>query len=312
VPESNIVLVVDDDPNVGYLISAILRKHPKYRVVSLYNGDEVLEFIKTNSPDIILLDLKMPGIDGFELCKKIRDNANTKNVPIIVISGISDTQAKIESIELGADDFITKPFEIAELRARINRILLRKTTDISTNPLTHLPGNPAIQEETISRIKRNEDFVFAYIDLDNFKAYNDIYGYAKGDEIIKFTADILKSAQKFFGSDMFLGHVGGDDFVLIAAPADMEKIAKKIIEDFDKNIASFYTSEHRKKGYITTTDRKGNMKDFPLITMTMAIVSAKDAGHYGKLTEKVAELKRYAKKLPGRKGSIYFKDRRDK
>lgn len=306
------VLVVDDDPNVGFLISAILKKHSEFKVVSLYNGSEVLEFLRSDSPDIIILDLKMPGIGGFEICKKIRENPNTQNIPIIVLSGLSDSKSKVESIELGADDFITKPFEINEFRARINRILLRKTNDVSTNPLTTLPGNPSIHKEVLFRIKSRKPFAFCYIDLDNFKAYNDIYGYVKGDEIIKMTASVLvESAKKFPDSDYFVGHVGGDDFVLLSVPGRAEDIAKLVIENFDRAIPGFYTSAHRKKGYITTTDRKGVVKDFAIMSLTMAIIIVKDLLHYARLAEKAAEIKAYAKKLPKRQGSMYFRDRRD-
>ncbi|MCG2725571.1 MAG: response regulator [Elusimicrobia bacterium] len=305
------ILIVDDDPNVGLLISAIL-KQQDFRVTPLYNGDEVLDFLKNESPDLILLDLKMPGIDGVSLCKKIRETQKTKNIPIIVLSGVSKVETKITAIELGADDFITKPFDVGELRARINRIIMRKKTDISLNPLTHLPGGPAIQDETIIRTKNSENFAFAYIDVDNFKAYNDVYGYAKGDNIIKAIADILNDKiRQFPKAKLFIGHIGGDDFVFISNENEIEFISKKIVAEFDAQIGSFYKPEHLKKGYITIPDRKGNIKNFPIMSLTIAIIVPKNIKHYARLVEKAAELKVYAKKLSGRKGSIYFRDRRD-
>jgi diguanylate cyclase (GGDEF)-like protein len=305
------ILIVDDDPNVGLLISAIL-KQQDFKVTPLYNGDEVLDFLKNEIPDLILLDLKMPGIDGFSLCKKIRETQKTKNIPIIILSGVSQVETKINTIELGADDFITKPFDVGELRARINRILLRKKADIAVNPLTQLPGSPAIQEETLSRTKNSEDFGFAYIDVDNFKAYNDVYGYAKGDDIIRAIAHILnEKIRQFPKAKSFVGHIGGDDFVFISDEEYIEPISKNIVEEFDSQIKSFYKPEHLKKGHITIPDRKGNVKNFPIMTLTVAIVVPKNIKHYAKLVEKAAELKGYVKKLPGRDGSIYFRDRRD-
>ena len=310
--KSRTVLVVDDDPNVGFLISAILKQQSRYKVVSLYNGDEVLNFLKNNTPDLILLDLKMPGIDGFALCKKLRETQSTKNIPIIILSGNSAVETKINTIELGADDFMTKPFDVGELKARINRIIMRKKADISLNPLTHLPGNTAIQEEALLRTKKTVNFAFAYVDIDNFKAYNDVYGYAKGDNVIREIANILtEKIKQFPNANIFVGHIGGDDFVFMSDDDKIESISNAVIKDFDDKILSFYKSEHIKKRHITVPDRKGKLKNFPIMSLTIAGIVPKNIKHYAKLAEKVSEVKVYAKKIPGRKGSLYFRDRRD-
>lgn len=304
------VLVVDDDPNVGLLISAVLKKFD-YSVVTLYSGEEVLRFLDSDKPDLILMDLRMPGLDGYALCKRIRDNPETHNLPIIILSGVSEVDAKINTIELGADDFITKPFDVRELRARINRILKRKSTDVSLNPLTHLPGSPAIEEDVLKRMAAGTPFAFAYIDADNFKAYNDVYGYAKGDTVIMHIASVLNDAAKAHAAqDYFLGHVGGDDFVLVTKPELIEATGGEIVRVFDGTIASFYTEEDRRRGHIITLDRKNKTRNFPLVSLTIAVIIPKALRHYGKLVETAAELKRYAKDLPDRKGSICVKDRR--
>jgi len=304
------VLVVDDDPNVGLLISAVLKKF-NYSVVALDSGEEVLRFLDTNKPDLILMDLRMPGLDGYALCKRIRDNPDTHDLPIIILSGVSEIDVKVKTIELGADDFITKPFDMRELRARINRILKRKSTDISLNPLTHLPGSPAIEEHVLKRMATEIPFAFAYIDADNFKAYNDVYGYAKGDIVIKHIASVLSDAAKAHaGHDYFLGHVGGDDFVLVAKPELLEAAGEEIAKEFDRTIGSFYTEEDRRRGYIVTLDRKNKTRNFPIISLTIASITPKALKHYGKLVQIAAELKHYAKELPNRKGSLYVKDRR--
>jgi len=304
------VLVVDDDPNVGLLISAVLKKFP-YTVVNLRNGEEVLRFLDDNKPDLIIMDLQMPGLDGYALCKRIRDNPDTHAMPIIILSGVSEVEAKITSIELGADDFITKPFDVGELRARINRILKRKSTDVALNPLTHLPGSPAIEEDVLKRMADGTPFAFAYIDADNFKAYNDVYGYAKGDEVIKHIASVISDAAKAHAEqDYFLGHVGGDDFVLVTRPELIDAAGERIVREFDRTISSFYTEEDRRRGYIVTMDRKNKTRNFPLVSLTIAVIIPKALRHYGKLVETAAELKHYAKELPDRKGSIHVKDRR--
>ena len=304
------ILVVDDDPNVGLLVSAVLKKY-NYAVTTLYQGEEVLAFLKENKPDLILLDLRMPGIDGYSLCKRIREAPETRDIPVIILSGVSEVDAKVNTIELGADDFITKPFDVRELRARINRILKRKSSDTALNPLTRLPGSPAIEEEVMRRIAEDEQFAFCYIDADNFKAYNDVYGYAKGDEVIKRIALLLSDkARASAGDDYFVGHVGGDDFVLIAQPAAAELAARGITEEFDRLILEFYNEADRQRGYITTMDRKNKTRDFPIMSLTVAIVAPRTQRHYAKIVESAAELKRYAKDLATRHGSIFVRDRR--
>lgn len=304
------MLVVDDDPNVGLLISAVLKKY-SYSVTTLHNGEEVLVFLKDHKPDLILLDLRMPGIDGYSLCKRIREAPDTRDIPVIILSGVSEVDARVNTIELGADDFITKPFDVRELRARINRILKRKSADTALNPLTRLPGSPAIEEEVLRRISEDKAFAFCYVDADNFKAYNDVYGYAKGDDVIKrIAALLLEKTKALAGHDYFVGHVGGDDFVFLAPPESAELAAKAITEEFDRMIASFYSEADRRRGFITTMDRKNQTRDFPIMSLTVAIVAPRTQHHYAKIVESAAELKRYAKDLPDRRGSIYVKDRR--
>ncbi len=304
------MLVVDDDPNVGLLISAVLKKY-NYSVTTLYHGEEVLLFLKDNKPDLILLDLRMPGIDGYALCKRIREATDTRDIPVIILSGVSEVDARVTTLELGADDFITKPFDVRELRARINRILKRKSSDTALNPLTRLPGSPAIEEEILRRIAGDIPFAFCYIDADNFKAYNDVYGYAKGDDVIKRIALLLaEKAKAAAGPDYFVGHVGGDDFVLVTSPESAEPAAKAITEDFDRLIPEYYSEEDRTRGFITTMDRKNQTRDFPLMSLTVAIVAPRTQRHYAKIVESAAELKRYGKELSDRRGSIFIRDRR--
>ena len=304
------VLVVDDDPNVGLLVSAVLKKY-NYTVATLNHGDEVLPFLKENKPDLILLDLRMPGIDGYSLCRRIREAPDTRDIPVIILSGVAEVDARVNTIELGADDFITKPFDVRELRARINRILKRKSADTALNPLTRLPGSPAIEEEVLRRLDEDKPFAFCYVDADNFKAYNDVYGYAKGDEVIKRIAALLvEKAKAVAGHDYFVGHVGGDDFVLITGQDAAEPASKAITEEFDRLIPEYYSEADRARGFITTMDRKNKTRDFPLMSLTVAIVSPRKQHHYAKIVESAAELKRYAKELSNRRGSIFVRDRR--
>ncbi|MFH1619359.1 MAG: response regulator [bacterium] len=304
------VLIGDDDPMVGLLVSAILKKD-NYNVLLADTGDAVLESIIRKKPDLILLDLKMPGTDGFAVCRKIRENPATSGIPIIILSGVSATEAKVTCIELGADDFITKPFDARELKARVERTITRRSQDVSVNPLTHLPGSPAIEEEALKRLLKGS-LGFAYIDGDNFKAFNDVYGYARGDKVIKKIAEILnRQIASMPEAEGFAGHVGGDDFVLISRQEFTEQMAKAVAEEFDRVIPSYYDAPDRKRGYIVITDRKNNTRNLPLMTLTIAVVAPEKPLHYAKIVEAAAEMKQYGKNLANRTGSIFVRDRRN-
>ena len=153
------ILVADDDPTVAMLVSAILKKDD-YNVISAHDSGEVFSMLSKGKPNLILLDLKMPGIDGYVICREIRGNPKTRHIPVIILSAVSQTEAKVTCMDMGADDFVTKPYDARELRARIKRTLKRKTMDVSLNPLTHLPGSPSIEEETQKRLRQGQAFAF--------------------------------------------------------------------------------------------------------------------------------------------------------
>ncbi len=304
------VVVIDDDPSVGLLVSVIL-KNLNYNVLTFLKGKDFLDQItKEPLPNLILLDLKLPDIDGYEICKKIRENPLTTSIPIIVITGVDEIGSKIKMIETGADDYINKPFDVRELKVRINRLLKRKERDSSLNPLTKLPGTPLIEEYTKKKIESKQHFSYAYIDIDGFKAYNDAYGYTKGDDVIKFLAKIIMQSFKNVRFEYFIGHIGGDDFVIITPCDKIIETVDEIIKRFDKEILNFYSEKDRKNGYITVADRMNNIIRFPIMRLSVAIVDVRKTIHYAKLIEKIFEIKKYLKSRAYSQSSTYHRDRR--
>jgi diguanylate cyclase (GGDEF)-like protein len=305
------ILVVDDDRNLRKIIGTNLEIHG-YAVETAADGEEALRAVETSPPDLILLDLMMPKMDGYEVARRIRSHANPtiRAVPIIMLTAKGEDEDKLRGFEAGADDYVTKPFGPKELLARVRAKLQRVTIDSSLSPLTRLPGNLAIEAELRRRIGRGEDFAVLYLDLDNFKAFNDVYGFGHGDEAIKILARLSQDAVRRHGlpSD-FVGHIGGDDFIVVTHPERAEEIARDLIEHFDREIRTLYTERDLKQGFIETRDRRGSLNRFPIMSLSIAIVSTehRKLTDYAQIGEIAADLKRYAKSLPG---SVYVKDKR--
>jgi len=303
------ILIIDDTELMVRLITDILTE-VNYEVISASDGFEGLRKVTEEKPDLVILDIVMPGIDGFEVCKILRDDESNNLMPIIMLTSKDSEDDKLTGLELGADDYILKPFNCRELISRVNNTLKRIDRNRSANPLTGLHGNLEIQAELNRCIAKDELFSVIYADLDNFKAYNDVYGFASGDRAIKLTADIIDDNVHLFGTPSdFIGHIGGDDFVIISIPNCTEAICENIMKDFDQKIVDLYSIEDRKNGYITTTNRQDRIMAYPIISISIAALSNEKRNllNHIRVAEIAAELKKRAKSIAG---SVYVKDRR--
>ena len=303
------VLVVDDEDHIRRILKFQLEKHG-YRVVLAENGEIALEIVRRESPDLILLDLMMPRVDGFETCRRIRQNFQTSQIPIIMLTAKSELPDKIKGLQDGANDYLIKPYSNEELLLRVGNVLDWSMKQKEANPLTGLPGNRAIEKELQGRIEKKEPFAFLYLDIDNFKPYNDHYGYQKGDEAILFLSDIVTEAvNSLGGANDFVGHIGGDDFVVITSPARAEFISRHIIDEFDKGSLVLLHEEDVRRGFMEVRSRLGEVKRLPLMSLTIALV-VDDEGrlkHYAQVNDIASELKRYGK---GMSGSVVVRERR--
>jgi diguanylate cyclase (GGDEF)-like protein len=302
------VLVVDDDDFIRDVVSVSLED--EYYVIEAADGAEGLDMIKKEVPDLVICDYSMPRMNGLELCKKVREMSLFLNLPFLMLTGKGEVQDKVEGLEAGADDYIVKPFEPEELAARVKMALKRSVRDLDANPLTRLPGNVSIMNEVQGRIMRGDRYAVLYFDLNNFKALNDYYGFNRGDEIIRTLGRTIVDSVQETGADKdFVGHIGGDDFVLITTTENAEALAQRIIDRFDEKVPSFYDEADRIKGHIVSKDRSGNEKEFALVGLAVAIVTNehRSFSHIGEIAQVGAELKKKAKGL-GK--SAWVKDQR--
>ena len=301
------ILIVDDEEEARFLWESTIRSFG-YEVVTLASGNEALNRLDDIQPEMVLLDLNMPVMDGHDVCVAIKNKHNFSNLPVIILTSSDDLNDKLNSFEEGADDYITKEMEPQEIDKRIETVLRRYRKNLDSNPLTHLPGNNLLQREIQKKIDNREAFAVAYCDLDNFKAYNDCYGFVEGDKMILLCALVLKSSQKNFGRpDDFIGHIG--DFVYMGDPGKIEKMCQAIISGFDSEVGKYYNQIDRERGYIVAKNRRDVEETFPLASISIAVVSnqSRQINSLAEVSKIASELKKAAKNITG---SSYVMDKR--
>jgi diguanylate cyclase (GGDEF)-like protein len=295
------VLVVDDDAILREIIGTNLELGG-FNVLSAPDGPSALALLDDRLPDVVVLDVVMPLMDGYATLGRIRRHATASHVPVIVLTGGgTDTTEPVKSLEAGADDFIAKPFSPQEMLARVRAKVRRANVDSSLQPLTRLPGNIAIEHEVRRRFEAREPWAVIYADLDNFKAFNDHYGFVRGDDAIRLVSTTMSDTIKRIGAESdFLGHIGGDDFIIVTSPTRAENLARTVAETFDRDVPALYSAADRKTGWIAAKDRRGNNVRFPLMSLSLAIVTQSPRiTSYQSIGEVAAELKSFAKRQAG-------------
>ena len=309
-PEGGSILVVDDDPFICRLLQIELEASG-FEVRTAPDGVRALALVLERCPDLVLADVMMPEMDGFELTRRLRQDPRTAGVPVIMLTARGMSADKLEGFSAGADDYIVKPFDTPELLARIRGVIRRSREMRAQSPLTGLPGNVRIEEEIQRRVREGEGFAVLYADLDHFKAYNDHYGFMRGDDVIRATGRLLQDVvSELAGDGGFVGHVGGDDFVVLVPPEDAERVADAIVERFDRLAPGLYDEPDRRRGFIEVADRRGEVQRFPLLAISIGIASTarRRFAHFAHAVAVATEMKRYTKRAS--EGSSWAIDRR--
>lgn len=303
------VLVADDDPGILDLIRLSLEGRG-FELESAVDGDDALQKATLSPPDVIILDIEMPKMDGLTALQRLRSQAATAFIPIVLLSGHCRPRDLVRGLELGADDYMTKPFDVTELGARVRAVLRRTRAARDVSPLTALPGNFKITAEIETCSDEGREFALIHGDLDNFKSFNDHYGFIRGDEVIRFCGNCFTEAAANLGvDDAFIGHVGGDDLVAIMPPGVAESFCKEVIERFDDGIADFYDKVDALQGHIEVIDRQGERNAFGVMTLSLGVASTdvRVIRTHWEASAIAVEMKEFAKKQPG---STYRIDRR--
>ena len=293
------ILVADDDPAILRLVEVNL-KLEGFEVITATDGEEALRLVLEAMPALVLLDIMMPKLDGYEVCERIRADGRTRHVNVIMLTAKSLSADKIVGLTSGADDYVLKPFDPMELIARVRSSLRRSREMRALSPLTGLPGNVAIEDEIDRRFSTGRSIAVCYADLDNFKAYNDRYGFLRGDRAIAYTAEVLREVALSM-QDTFVGHIGGDDFVIVVPADQAEAACQKTLELFDRGAAGLYDEPDAARGFIEIADRQGVVKRYPVLNLSIGVGSCSegDFDDYRQLVDAATEMKSVAKRTDG-------------
>lgn len=304
------VLIVDDDADIRRFLGLTLR-HDGFDVHEAVDADDALDQARRVEPDVILLDVMMPGIDGYEVCRRLRADPRTQETPVILLTAKGRAEDKIRGLDVGADDYVVKPFDPEELVARVNSVLRRSRALRDVSPLTGLPGNKRIDAELRRLVAEpGQGFAVLYADLDDFKVYNDHYGFMRGDEVLRYTAEVVRAALEHHPSPRnFLGHLGGDDFIAVTAPELVDDVCDEVCRAFDDGIQKFYDTEDAERGYVEAVDRYGERRRVPAVSISIGVATTahRDLQTQWEISAVATEMKHLAK---GKDGSRFEVDRR--
>jgi diguanylate cyclase (GGDEF)-like protein len=298
----DVILVVDDDADIARFVEFNLRLHG-FDVLYARDGQEALEMIEQHRPDLAVVDLMMPRIDGLELTRRLRADPMTSALPVIMLTAKGMTVDKVHGLTAGADDYLVKPFDNAELIARVSSTLRRNKEFREVSPLTGLPGNSRVRREITDRVRSAVDYAVGYVDIDRFKSVNDRYGFVRGDEFITALARSLHRAVVSVGlPPAFLGHIGGDDFVIVCTPDQVRPLTERAVVDFEKTADELYDPSDAGRGYVELRDRRGNVQRAALVTLSIGVSLSVPERRFTDPLEVIAaasEMKSLAKHQPG-------------
>jgi len=303
------ILVADDEPNLLEALRLLFDRNG-FEVLLAQDGQEAVETGQREQPDVIILDVMMPRMDGYEACRTLRAHFRSAHIPILLLTAKGGEEDKLLGLEGGANDYVTKPWTSRELVQRVRNHLAWSRTQRAVSPLTGLPGNVSILAERQRRVDAGESFAQMFLDLDNFKAFNDRYGFPVGDTAIQAVAEVLVEVVRGKGRpEDFVGHIGGDDFQVLTEPDRAEDLAEAIKDGLEARLPLLYETDDRAQGFVRVLNRRHEFENFPLMSATISVAVYDPAAgkHLAQVDDALRELKQFGKSLPG---SVVVTERR--
>jgi DNA-binding response OmpR family regulator len=287
------LLVVEDDIDIANMLR-IYFSGMNFEVDIAHRGTDALEKTKHALPHLIVLDIMLPDIDGYEVCRNLRTSTRTSHIPVIFLTQKDERSDRLQGLELGADDYITKPFDIEELKLRVQGAIRRSERESLTDPRSGLPAGRLIEEQ-LRRIIREKDWALLDMRVNDFEPFKDVYGFVAGDELMRFTAMLITEVVDLLGtSDDFIGHAGNDNFIIITNNEAAPLIKKNIKERFAAEVLTHYNFIDRQQGFMAAPKTNGNVEKVPFMTLSVGIISPsrQSFADIREITELAAEARR--------------------
>ena len=287
------LLLVEDDVDIAGMLR-IYFTGLGFDVDNAYRGSEAMEKTRHVMPHLIILDIMLPDIDGYEVCRTLRTSTRTSHIPVIFLTQKDERSDKLQGLELGADDYITKPFDIEELKLRVQGAIRRSERESLTDPRSGLPAGRLIEEQ-LRRIIREKEWSLLDVRVNNFEAFKDVYGFVAGDDVVRFAAMVIGEVVDELGNTGdFIGHAGGDNFIIITTDEAAPRICQKLKERFANEVLSLYNFMDRQQGFIQVPKAEGEMEKADFMNLSAGLVSPKlhSFADIREITELAAEARR--------------------
>jgi len=287
------MMIVEDDSDISNMLRIYFQSQG-YDVAVAQRGEDALEMCRQQLPHIIVLDIMLPDMDGYDVCRNLRGNLRTSHIPIVFLTQKDERSDKILGLELGADDYITKPFDLEELKLRVKNAMARAQYESLTNPATSLPSGRLIEDQ-LRQLMRRDDWGIIYVGIQGFGAFKDGYGFVAGQEVLRFTAMVLGRTVDSVGTpNDFIGHVGGDEFIVVAKKEFVAPIVEDLKKRFNAEVGTHYEWSVRQQGYLIVRDDAGNEKKVDLMSLFIGVVTVDDGPFYDirEITEAAASARR--------------------
>ncbi|HMN58924.1 MAG TPA: response regulator [Anaerolinea sp.] len=288
------LLIVEDDVDISNMLK-IYFSSQGYEIETALRGNEALEKTRQAMPHLIVLDIMLPDINGYEVCRQLRTTTRTSHIPVIFLTQKDERSDRLQGLELGADDYITKPFDIDELKLRVQNAIARSERESLTDPQTGLPAGRMIEDQLRQAIRRPQGWAFMDVRINHYEAFKNVYGFIAAGDVLRFTAMLIGEVVDELGSpNDFLGHAGGDNFVILTTADRADALKQRLKERFKEEVVTHYNFMDRQQGYILAPDENNKIEPTPLMTLAMGVVSPET--HYfsdiREITELAAEARR--------------------
>lgn len=303
------ILLVDDDADLAELLKTKLTAEG-HDVTTTHTGEGAFELAKQVKPDIALLDIMLPGVTGYQICRRIRKDPELYPMGVIMLTALGEEPEVMHGLEQGADDYIVKPFKLEKLVEKLGFLSGLLETVKGRNSVTNLPGTDAIKREVNHRLARGNSIALCYVDVAHFKPYAAARGREGQRRALEFVSKLIVGLMRNIGVyEGFVAHMGGEHFVVLVNLEDYERFINSLIESFDQKVKELYTSQEATQGYIVATDKKGREGRYPLMALSIGVAhnQHRDFRSAKKMFEVLAQLRQMAKPEGH---SVAFVDRR--